>query len=197
MKILVIGGKGTIGKRVVEYFSKKHEVVVAGRSSGDVIININSSESIENEFRKNSDYDAVIVAAGEAKWDSFTKMSEEDFHIGLNSKLMGQVNVVRMAAKYLKSTASVTLTTGVLADDPVNLTSSAAMVNGAIHSFVKAVNLELDIRVNVVSPGLLEVSAEKYDGYFPGHIPVKMDDVLKFYEKSVEGRIRGEVLRIY
>ena len=34
-----------------------------------------------------------------------------------------------------------TLSTGILADHPVELTTSAAMVNGGIHSFVKAVSI--------------------------------------------------------
>ena len=197
MKILIIGGEGTIGKHLVKHFSNKHELIVASRNNKDYTLDINSEDSIESFFKNNSDFNSVIVAAGEAKWAPFEEMSADDFAIGLNSKLMGQVNVVRIAAKYLKKDSSVTLTTGILADDPVYMTTSAAMVNGAIHSFVKAVNLEVDIRVNVVAPGLVEDAAEKYDGYFPGHIPVKMSDVVKYYEKSVEGRVRGEVLKIY
>ena len=36
MKILIIGGKGTIGRTVVEYLQQKHKVIIAGRNSGDV-----------------------------------------------------------------------------------------------------------------------------------------------------------------
>ena len=35
MKILIIGGNGTIGKKVSKHFSKKHEVIVAARQSGE------------------------------------------------------------------------------------------------------------------------------------------------------------------
>jgi len=38
MKILIIGGNGTIGKRVNTHFSKKHETLVGGRKSSDVIV---------------------------------------------------------------------------------------------------------------------------------------------------------------
>ena len=31
MKILIVGGKGTIGTRVSDHFTKKHEVVIGGR----------------------------------------------------------------------------------------------------------------------------------------------------------------------
>ena len=50
MKILIIGGNGTIGKKVSERFSKKHEVVIGGRHSGDVRVDIADSKSIENMF---------------------------------------------------------------------------------------------------------------------------------------------------
>jgi len=75
---------------------------------------------------------------------------------------MGQVNLVRIGKNYLNQNGSITLTTGILADDPVVKTTSATMVNGGIHSFVKAVSLEIGngIRVNVVSPGLVEDSHE-------------------------------------
>ena len=51
MKILIIGGKGTIGKKVSEYFAKKHEIVIGGRKSGDVIVDIADSKSIEAMYR--------------------------------------------------------------------------------------------------------------------------------------------------
>ena len=31
MKILIIGGNGTIGKRVVSHFQDKNEIIIAGR----------------------------------------------------------------------------------------------------------------------------------------------------------------------
>lgn len=111
---------------------------------------------------------------------------------------MGQVNLVRIGRDYVNANGSITLSTGILADDPVPMTTSAAMVNGAIHSFVQAVNLELtDVRVNVVSLGLVEDAYEKYKDYFPGHIPVSMEQAVQAYVRSVQGRGRGEIIRIY
>ena len=112
---------------------------------------------------------------------------------------MGQVNVVRLAKKCLKKKGSVTLTTGVLADDPVYKTASAAMVNGGIHSFVQAVALEMpkQIRVNVVSSGVVIDAYDKYESYFPGHPPIEMHNMVHGYVRSVLGRGRGQVIRIY
>ncbi|WP_373071764.1 short chain dehydrogenase [Zeaxanthinibacter enoshimensis] len=199
MKILIIGGYGTIGTKVADHFSRSHEVILAGRNNGDVQVDISKTESIENMYREVRDIEAVICIAGEAKWAPFADMDEADYTIGLQSKLMGQVNLVRLGAKYLKEGASITLTTGILADDPVPMTTSAAMVNGGIHSFVKAVDLEIKkgIRVNAVSSGLVEDAVEKYESYFPGHNPVPMDKVVRAYVRSVEGKGRGEIIRIY
>jgi hypothetical protein len=73
------------------------------------------------------------------------------------------------------------------------------MVNGAIHSFVKAACLELKngIRINVVSSGLVEDAVEKYEAYFPGHNPIPMKKVINGYVKSVEGKATGEIIRMY
>jgi len=199
MKILIIGGKGTVGKKVSAHFLKKHEIIIGGRSSGDIAVDIADCKSIEAMFESVGNVDAVVCVAGEAKWAAFDSMTEEDFYIGLKSKLMGQVNLVRIGQKYLNAGGSFTLTTGILADHPVDLTTSPAMVNGGIHSFVKAVALELTdgIRINVVSSGLVEDAIEKYEAYFPGHNPIPMNKVINGYVKSVEGKGTAEIIKMY
>lgn len=199
MKILIIGGEGTIGRSLVTYFSQNHEVLTAGRNSGELQIDIADTQSIARVLKAVGKLDAIICAAGEAKWASFDELSEEDYYIGIRSKLMGQVNLVRLGKKYVNEGGSITLTTGILADDPVTMTTSAAMVNGALHSFVKAVVLDLEerIRVNVVASGLVEDAVDKYRDYFPGHHPIPMDKMLRGYIRSVEGKANGEIIRIY
>lgn len=197
MKILIIGGNGTIGRTVTSRLAEKHEVIIAGRRSGDVTVDIASSESIRNMFESIGKLDAVVCVAGEAKWDMFDNLTEDDFYIGIKSKLMGQVNLVKIGKDHINPGGSITLTTGILADDPVVMTTSAALVNGAIHSFVKAVVLEMEnVRVNAVSAGLVEDAFEKYKDYFPGHNPVSMDKVINGYIKSIEGKVNGEIIRV-
>lgn len=198
MKIVIIGAYGTIGRKVTEVLASKCEIIKAGRTSGDVQVDISVSDSIKNMFEKTGKVDGVVCIAGDAKWDKFDKLSEEDFYIGIKSKLMGQVNLVRIGRKYLNPGGAFTLTTGILADHPVDKTSSAAMVNGGIHSFVKAVALELENgqRINAVSADLVEDAKEKYEDYFPGHSPVPMHKVADGYKKSVLGKVNGEIIRI-
>ncbi len=198
MKILIIGGRGTIGNRVSNHFNQNNELIIAGRTSGDVIVDIADSASITAMFEKTGKLDAIICIAGEAKWANFTDLTEQDYYIGLKSKLMGQVNLVRIGQQYLNQGGSITLSTGILADDPVEKTTSAAMVNGAIHSFVQAVALEVvNIRVNVVSLGMVEDAYEKYKDYFPGHNPISMQKAVNAYVRSVNGKGNGEVIKVY
>ena len=199
MKILIIGGNGTIGRKVSSHLNEKHEVLIAGRTRGDYTVDLTDINSIRSLLASIPSLDSIICIAGEAKWDDFKDLSEEDYYIGIRSKLMGQVNLVRIGQDYLKSKGSITLSTGILADDPVIKTTSAAMVNGGLHSFVKAVALEIEneLRVNVVSLGVVEDAYEKYKDFFPGHNPISMSKVVNAYVRSVEGRGNGEIIRVY
>lgn len=199
MKIVIIGGTGTIGRAVARQLGERHEVVVAGHRSGEVRVDLVDASSIEKLFTAVGSVDAIVCTTGEARWGPFDQLSEEDYYVGIRSKLMGQVNVVRIGRRYLNRGGSFTLTTGVLGDDPVRLSAGAALVNGAINSFVKAVAIELtdDRRINAVSPGLTEETAVKSASAFPGHIPVPMKKVVAAYVRSVEGGGSGAVLTVY
>lgn len=199
MKILIIGGNGTIGKRVADHLSDKHEVLIGGRTSEDYPVDLTQTESIRDLLASIPSLDSIICIAGEAKWDDFKDLSEEDYYIGIRSKLMGQVNLVRIGQDYLKTKGSITLSSGILADDPVIKTTSAAMVNGGLHSFVKAVALEIEneLRINVVSLGLVEDAYKRYKDFFPGHNPIPMTKVINAYVRSVEGKGTGEIIKVY
>ncbi|MEM9776005.1 MAG: short chain dehydrogenase [Chloroflexota bacterium] len=199
MKILIVGGNGTIGKKVSAHLAQKHDVIIGGRTSGDVQVEIADSASIQAMFDTVGTVDAIVCIAGEAKWGPFNDLSEEDYYIGLRSKLMGQVNLVRIGQNYLTENGSITLSTGILADHPVAMTASAAMVNGGVHSFAMAAALELmkKCRLNVVSCGLVEDSVYKYEDYFPGHNPIPMDKVINCYLKAILGHETGQIIRMY
>jgi len=125
-------------------------------------------------------------------------MTDEQFMHGLTDKLMGQVNVVLIGQSQINDKGSFTLTSGVLDRDPIRKGANASAVNGALNAFAMsaAIELERQIRINVVSPTVLEVSAKKYDGFFPGHVPVSSERVGHAYVKSVEGAITGQVIKL-
>src|SRR5437763_16971434 len=160
MRILLVGASGTIGKRIHDTLSKKHEIVKASRTAGDVSVDITSAESIEAMYKSVPNLDAVICAAGPAKFGPLGELTEEDFYVGIRGKMMGQINLVRIGQHYLKSQGSFTLTTGILADDPIVGSAGLALVNGAINSFVIAAAQELPngMRINSVCPTVVEDS---------------------------------------
>jgi hypothetical protein len=71
------------------------------------------------------------------------------------------------------------------------------MVNGALDAFVQAAAFEMrpGLRLNIVSPGLLEESLSVFGDYFPGHETVSSARVGQAYVKSVEGHLTGQVYR--
>jgi len=91
---------------------------------------------------------------------------------------------------------SFTLTSGVLDRDPIRMGTSAATANGALAGFVTGAAIEMPrgLRINVVSPGMLDVSAPRYGAWFQGHKPVSSQDVGLAYAKCVEGALTGQVV---
>jgi len=195
MKVLIVGASGTIGRAVLEELGSRHEIVTAGRSSGDINIDITSPASIQNALDTIGKLDAIVSAAGSVKFAPLEEMSDSDFEIGLKDKLMGQVNLVLLGRHSLSDGGSFTLTTGVLDRDPVRFGSSASMVNGAVNAFVRAAAIELPrgLRINSVSPGVIQESMDSFAPYFRGFEPVPAARAALAYSKSVEGHQTGQV----
>ncbi|HZV77023.1 MAG TPA: short chain dehydrogenase [Candidatus Babeliales bacterium] len=197
MKILIVGGSGTIGTAVASELAQRHEIVTAGRSSGDHRVNITDPESLHDLFARAGKLDAVACAAGNVHFGPLEEMTPQEFDVGLRDKLMGQVNLVLVGRKFVQPGGSFTLISGVLAHDPIRLGASASMVNGAIESFVRAAALELrDHRINAVSPTVLEESMDAYGPYFRGFQPVSARRVALAYSKSIEGAQTGQIYRV-
>jgi len=72
------------------------------------------------------------------------------------------------------------------------------MVNGAIDAFVKAAANELPrgLRINAVSPTILQESVDKYGALFKGYEPVSGKQVAQAYCKSVENLSTGQVFKV-
>jgi len=198
MKIIIVGASGTIGKKVTAAFKDKHEVITAGSKSGDIQVDITDPASIEAFYKMTGPFDALISVTGAGHFGLLVTMTPENFKIGVNSKLMGQVNLVLIGQHYINPKGSFTLTSGILANDPVVYGANLSAVNGALHSFVMAAAIELEnnVRINAVSPGVVEDSPHYFDA-FPGQIPVKMDRVVAGYIKSVLGGGTGKVIEIH
>jgi NAD(P)-dependent dehydrogenase (short-subunit alcohol dehydrogenase family) len=197
MKILLIGANGTIGNAVRAELSQRHEVISAGRSSGDEQVNIADPDSIRELYKRVGKVGAVACAAGNVHFGALADMTPELYDIGLRDKLMGQVNLVLLGRDHLEEGGSYTLITGILAQDPIRYGSSASMVNGALESFVLAAAVELaPRRINAVSPTVLTESMGAYGDFFRGYVPVDAADVALAYARSIEGAQTGQIYSI-
>lgn len=196
MRILVVGAEGDVGKAVCNELGSRHDLIRAGRSRGELQFDMSDRVSIENMYSKIGSLDAVVSAAGDVHFRPLEDHTEETFMFGLQQKVMGQINLVLAGMSMLTEGGSFTLTSGVLDRDPIRMGTGAATANGAIGGFVVGAAIELPrrLRINVVSPGLLDVSVPQYGSWFPGHCPVSSKRVGLAFAKSVEGGVTGQVI---
>jgi len=198
MRTLIVGASGIIGRAVAAELGQRHDIVTAGRNSGDVRMDITDVASIRAAYKKLGTIDAVVSATGKVKFSPLEEMQAADFDIGLRDKLMGQVNLVLIGREYVADGGSFTLTSGVLDSEPIRGGASASLVNGALNAFVLGAAIELPRRqrINIVSPGVILEAMEAYGPYFRGFEPVPAGRAALGYAKSVEGLQTGQVYRI-
>jgi NAD(P)-dependent dehydrogenase (short-subunit alcohol dehydrogenase family) len=200
MKVLVVGATGAVGSAVAQALAERgHEVVRAGRTRGDRQVDITSDASVEALYAAVGRVDAIVSAAGGLFFGPLGEMRPADFNIGLQDKLLGQVRLALLGQHVLADGGSITLTTGVAADDPVRGGANAAAVNAGVEGFVKGAAIELTrgLRINAVSPTLLTESLAAYGAFFPGVETVPAARVALAYVRSIEGPLTGRVFRVW
>jgi len=195
-KIVVIGASGTIGQAVSELLEQHNKVIRVGNRQGDHTVDLSSKTSIETLFESIGSCDAVVCAAGHSRFAKLTEASDDDFLSSIMNKLMGQVNLTRVALHYLTSNGSITITTGLLAREPWPGTVPTALVNAALEGFVGAAALDVSnsIRINAVSPILVSETAVKMGIDKSGTMSVT--EIAKAYQAAVEGDMTGQVLDV-
>lgn len=203
LRILVVGASGVLGRAVVAELGARHEIVTAGSKSGDIRLDIADTASIAAGLKAAGALDAVVCAAGAVNFAPLSAIepgpiAQSAYGLGLANKLMGQVNLTLAARDVLRDSGSITLISGVLADEPIVAGSSASMVNGALESFVRAAAIELPrgLRVNVVSPTVFEESMNVYAPFFRGFDPVPVLRAARAFSRSVEGRQTGQIYKV-
>ncbi|MEO9528177.1 short chain dehydrogenase [Roseibium sp.] len=198
MKIIVVGAAGAIGQAACAELAPRHDIVTAGRSSGDIRVDLADAGSIAAMYEAAGPVDAVVCAAGEVEFGRLAEMTGEKYLFGLKNKVLTQINLVLAGLNLLAEGGSFTLTSGILDRDPIRVGSGSAAANGALAGFVKAAAIDMPrgLRINVVSPGLLEVSAQRYGAIFPGHDPVSSRRVGLAYAKCIEGAATGQMLPV-
>lgn len=195
-RIIVVGATGTIGSAVVDLFEGSHEVVRVGHRRGDYHVDLASRSSITKLFEQVGAFDALVCAAGRAAFGAFTELGDDDFALGLENKLMGQINLVRLGLAHVRSGGSFTLTSGVLSRSPVHGSSAVSMANAGLEGFVRAAALEVEdgVRINVVSPVWVKETLAELGRDPSGGMPASK--VAYAYRASIESRRNGEILDV-
>ena len=198
MKMIIVGASGTMGKHLTSVFKKDHEVITAATEGCDIRVDITSTESIENMYKQAGAFDALISTAGPTYVGPWKKMTDKEFRKGVEGKMMGQINLVLIGQHYINPKGSFTLITGALTHEPQLNFANASAANGAVEGFVRAAAIELEngVRINAVSPTVIENSPQ-YFPFFPGDIPVTMQQLEYGFRKSVFGANTGQVIKPY
>ncbi len=121
MRILVVGASGTVGQAAVKELGRRHEIVTAGRSSGDVTVDLMSEPSIRAMFEKAGRIDAVVAAAGHTHFGPLATMTEAQFRKGLDDKLMGQINLTLIGLNHVIDGGSISLSSCVIYSDRIRM----------------------------------------------------------------------------
>jgi NAD(P)-dependent dehydrogenase (short-subunit alcohol dehydrogenase family) len=194
MRVLVVGATGTIGSAIVQALTPKHEVIGVSHRQGAVRVDLADPTSIAQMYRAVGRVDAVISAAGEARFAPLAQLTDEDFALSLRSKLMGQVNLVRLGLTSVADGGSFTLTAGSLARHPSPGSGAISIVNAGVEAFAGAAALELPrrLRINTVSPPWVTETLRALGMDPSGGLPAAK--VARAYVASVEGTLTGQVL---
>ncbi len=200
-KIAVItGGSSGIGFATAKRFvAEGAEVVITGRDEKalDAAVaqlesratgirgDVSSREHLELLFAQVRErfgrVDVLFANAGIAPFAPVEAVTEEQFDTLFDINVRGVFFTVQEALPLLSRGASVILTASVVAQSGFPGTSVYSATKAAVRSFGRTLAAELSprgIRVNVVSPGLIETP-------FWGKVGLSKDDVAAFGEQVV------------
>ncbi len=192
MRIIVVGASGTLGKAAVDSLKQQHDIIQASRNS-EVQVDLSDPASIKAMYAQVTDIDAVVCAAGDARFGPLADLTDADFDLSLGNKLMGQINLVRFGREHLNEAGVFTLTTGMLAHMPNAATVMLTMINRALEAFVEAAALDMprNQRLNAVCSPMAKETAEKM-GWGPGGVPAA--EIAKYYVQSLESDLNGALI---
>ena len=194
MRILLIGATGTIGKAIAAALGPRHEVLLASRQRAPLHVDIADPASIRGLYAKVGKVGAVISTAGQARFKPLAELSDADFRFSLDNKLMGQVNLVRYGLGAVADGGSITITSGILAQQPARGSGAISLVNAGLEGFARAAALEAPrgIRINVVSPPWVTETLQALGMPLQGGLPAAT--VAQAYVRGVEGTETGQVI---
>ena len=197
-KIIVVGATGKLGRVVVEGLRKDYEVIRAGRSGPDLKIDAFDFESVSDILASVGPFDGLVSCIGGTPFKTFEELTMDDFAAGLSTKCFSQLNLAKAAIPFLSENGSITLTSGIIGDEPIIAGSCAAAANGALNMCVSTLAAEYagKLRINVVSPSIIENSVDHYGMLFDGFEPTSNESIIHAYRRTISAPITGRVMSL-
>jgi len=194
MRVLVVGATGTIGKAVADVLAERGDDVLRASRTSDVVVDIADPASIRAMYQKIGWTDAVVSCGGNAKMGALAQLTDADFAYSIEGKLMGQVNLVRFGIDHVRDEGCFVLTAGIFSQRAPAGASAAALVNGALESFVRAAAKDLPrrIRLVAVSPPFIRETAVAMGLPQAGKISAR-DNAARYVE-LLDGDYTGQIM---
>lgn len=178
-RILIIGGSSGMGLAAARRLAQLGaDVLVAGRSQGRLdaalatiegrtagyVADFTDPASLSALFARIGRIDHLVLAASaNAAWGPFASISADALRGALEGKLIAYWQALQAALPHLRRDGSVVMLSGAASRTAMPGTAGLAAVNGGITQMAQTLARELaPLRVNVVSPGLVDTPA--YDG---------------------------------
>ena len=178
-RILVIGGSSGMGLASAQRFVRAGaDVFIAGRDAARLEAAVRSLDGKAAGIAADTTDTArlaalmervgrldhlVLAAGGTPAWGPFAQTSAEALRRAFDTKLLGYWQALQAALPILRKDGSVVMLAGAASRVAMNGTAGLAAVNGGITQMAQTLARELaPLRVNVVSPGLVDTPA--YDG---------------------------------
>lgn len=191
-KVLILGATGLLGNAVAEQLEGKAEIIKASRSNTENPVNLADSDSLKALFKKVGKVDAIINTAGAVAFAP-VNASDADWKFSIENKMMGQINTIRFGEEYLNDGGTIVLSTGVLAQYPMENMGLVTVINIAVEGAVKAAAVENKrVRVNAVSPGWVTETLEAMGMDTDPGLPAT--EVAKSYVQLINNDATGEIV---
>jgi NAD(P)-dependent dehydrogenase (short-subunit alcohol dehydrogenase family) len=172
-KVVVVGGSSGIGLAVVNgVLELGGQVVIASRHAPETVghlgnlkgrvslktLDVTWEKSVVEFFENVGAFDHLVVTVREqAELAPFFSLDIARLKRSFNTKLWGQLMLVRHGAARINGRGSIVLTSGITSQKPFPGHLATAVANGATEALCKALAVELaPLRVNVVCPGFTE-----------------------------------------
>jgi NAD(P)-dependent dehydrogenase (short-subunit alcohol dehydrogenase family) len=180
-KVVVIGGSSGMGLAAAKRCaSEGAQVTIASRNreklaraAGQIgpdcrqaVLDMTDEKAVEALFSGFAGLDhLLLVGAGRPAWGSLREVTTEALMSAFQTKLLGYFLCAKHAAPIMSANGSILFTIGGAARAAIPGTAGLAAVNGGIVAMARTLAKELaPLRVNVISPGLVDTPAYAWMG---------------------------------